>query len=83
VAEAFLFWSLDILAKTQQLKCPPLSKTHQHVVAQRGFAATGLYVIPGGADHRFSWSASGKMTDDERRSSVPPEIVAARKEAKI
>jgi hypothetical protein len=28
--------------------------------ALRGFDAIGLYVILGGADHRFSWSASGK-----------------------
>jgi hypothetical protein len=30
------------------------------IVAQRGFAAIGLYVILGWADHRLSWSAFGK-----------------------
>jgi hypothetical protein len=38
-------------------------------VTQGGFAATGRYLILGGADHRSSWSAPGKMTDD--KSSMP------------
>jgi VWFA-related protein len=41
------------------------------VEAQRGSAPIGLNMILGGADHRFLWSAFGKMTDDKRRSSVP------------
>jgi hypothetical protein len=49
---------------------PQLHEFNGLRMAQRGFAATGRYVILGGADHRFSWSA--RKNDRRQKAIVCP-----------
>jgi hypothetical protein len=55
-----------------QLTCLPglLCAIAPVLLPQRGFAATGRYVILGGADHRFSWFA--RKNDRRQKAIVCP-----------